>query len=319
MLVPDEIRKGVVFVYFSQGGERKPAGTAFFVADALPEELESTWSCLWSAHHVIAAIAKHGDDGNVHLRLNTRDGGTLWRSAPIREWIQPDPTLDMVFHAWNYRPDDNIDLRAWSLAHGAVATDETIRREAIGIGDEVFMVGLFRHHLGTAQNEPIIRVGNIAAIPTEGAQTADYGKMPAVLIEARSIGGLSGCPVFVHMGFARPRDGQVERAGRADPFFLLGVMHGHWRATDTDLPVSDTGERINSGIGIVVPVENIMRALAPFRDEVMEVRRDVNRQRDAAIPDAVEQLSEFEQFENLTRRLLAVSKSELDDKRNQDT
>jgi hypothetical protein len=85
-----------------------------------------------------------------------------------------------------------VDYRGWYL--GSSATDEVIETEAIGIGDEVFMVGLFRNHLGRDRNEPIIRVGNIAAMPTDPIRSQVYGDMRAILVEARSIGGLSGSP-----------------------------------------------------------------------------------------------------------------------------
>jgi hypothetical protein len=66
----------------------------------------------------------------------------------------------------------------------------------IGIGDAVFITGLFSHHPGKARNLRVIRVGNIAAMPDEPVKT-QRGEMEAYLIEARSLGGLSGSPVFV--------------------------------------------------------------------------------------------------------------------------
>ncbi len=284
MLVPDEMRKGVVFVYLSRDGALSPAGTAFFMADRLPENELSTWGYLLTAHHVIEGVKRHGDDGKVHLRLNVRGGGSRRLSHQVDEWIHPDKGLDFSILPWEYLPELNLDWRAWMLP-GATATAEVIEREGIGLGDEVFMVGLFSHHLGGERNEPILRVGNIAGMPAEGVSTRDYGQMPAVLIEARSIGGLSGSPVFVHVGLTRWREGEVRVAGDPTPFFFLGAMHGHWNIADTDSPVSTQGERINSGIGIVVPAENIVKALQPLREYIMEKRREARREQTAATPD----------------------------------
>ena len=51
-------------------------------------------------------------------------------------------------------------------------------------------------------NLPIVRLGAIAAMPGEYIKT-DWGCLRAYLIEARSIGGLSGSPVFIRVGTTR--------------------------------------------------------------------------------------------------------------------
>ena len=58
---------------------------------------------------------------------------------------------------------------------------------------------------------------NIAMIPDEPVTTS-LGDIKAYLVEARSIGGLSGSPAFV-------RETGAEGTGS---FYLLGLMHGHW-------------------------------------------------------------------------------------------
>src|SRR5436309_11558288 len=45
--------------------------------------------------------------------------------------------------------------------------------ESIGIGDEVFCIGLFTQRYGSRQNQPIVRSGIIAAMPTEALEDAD--------------------------------------------------------------------------------------------------------------------------------------------------
>ena len=68
------------------------------------------------------------------------------------------------------------------------ATPDFIAKEGIGPGEDVFVVGLFRRHTGRAQNIPIIRVGNLVAMPEEPVQTAT-GLQEAYLVELHSIGG----------------------------------------------------------------------------------------------------------------------------------
>jgi hypothetical protein len=70
---------------------------------------------------------------------------------------------------------------------------------------------LVRESHGRHQNVPIVRVGNFASYPAEQIQTG-FGRMDAFLIEARSIGGLSGSPVFVHIGNVRVVEVQLKSA-----------------------------------------------------------------------------------------------------------
>jgi len=91
----------------------------------------------------------------------------------------------------------------------------------------------------------------------------------AYLIETRSIGGLSGSPVFVNLGFHRLIDGKL--AQNKNPhrtLYILGLMHGHFALPGLkDLfPDDPLGrERLNMGIGIVTPAEKIREVLnQPF-------------------------------------------------------
>ena len=48
-----------------------------------------------------------------------------------------------------------------------ILTDEQRKKGGIGIGDEVYISGLFTYHAGTDRNIPIIRTGSIAMTPEE--------------------------------------------------------------------------------------------------------------------------------------------------------
>jgi hypothetical protein len=78
------------------------------------------------------------------------------------------------------------------------------------------------------------------------------------LVEARSIGGLSGSPVFVHLSILRdPEEGKIlvgtgARAGSGGTFRLLGVMHGFYPVGRNDPDrVSGGDENLNTGIAVV--------------------------------------------------------------------
>lgn len=316
--VPDSMRKAVVFLYCRVRGELRAAGTAFFVGWPVPEFPGNALGLLVTAHHVIAGIRGASDDGKALLRLNTKVGGATWAESSVDHWYQGDPSVDCAVLPWVPDPEMSVDYVGWHIGLSA-ATNAVIEREGIGLGDEVFMVGLFRNHLGRDRNEPIIRVGNIAAMPTDPIKSPIYGDMRAILIEARSIGGLSGSPVFVHLGFARWREGQVMQAGAEMPFFFLGLMHGHWELPDAGpdrLLTDEPGEKINSGIGVVVPTDEVMRSIHPFMEEVAEVRSKQLAEENHPFPDSsLDEGKEFERFEDLARKLIQVPKKELDEKR----
>ncbi len=107
--------------------------------------------------------------------------------------------------------------------------------------------------------------------------------MEAYLAEIRSVGGLSGSPVFVVLPpFRRKQSAPTEEA-RA---YLLGLVHGHW---DEEIPQDEyarglEAERINQGVAVVVPATKILDLLdAPAekakRSAAWERHRQVTRQK----------------------------------------
>lgn len=161
-------------------------------------------------------------------------------------------------------------------------TDEVIRSKGIGTGDEVFITGLFIHLAGSARNLPIVRMGNIAMMPDEPVPTR-MGLIDAYLIEARSIGGLSGSPAFV----------RETVPGGIGGFYLLGLMHGHWdippEERDDHVPRADEDAqaKVNMGIAIVVPATKILQVLN--HPPLVEIRRtrdqELQKQRTANVDE----------------------------------
>ncbi|MFA6561799.1 MAG: hypothetical protein WCV00_07800 [Verrucomicrobiia bacterium] len=156
--------------------------------------------------------------------------------------------------------------------------------EVMGIGDEVCIVGLFSYHKGTSKNHPILRTGNIAMMPDEPIQTSE-GPMEAYLIEARSIGGLSGSPVFVRI--------ECQRADKTmqHTWAFLGLIHGHW-VTPTE-NINDMTEQdakgkmsLNTGIAIVTPGLKLLDIL--YGEELKSMRRariEAEQESNLPIPD----------------------------------
>ena len=318
MRVPETMRKSVVFLYCTVNGQMRPAGTGFLTGYPIPGHQDSHLPLLMTAQHVIAGIQLKSDDGKVLVRFNTQSGeGALFESH-VADWEQARSDVDCAYLFWYPERARGGDHVFWSLG-GGMATDEVIRAEAIGLGDEVFMVGLFRNYLGRDRNEPIVRVGNIAAMPTDPIRSRHFGNIRVILIEARSIGGLSGSPVFVHKGFPPPGPRVMTQDYSPTPFIFLGLMHGHWEVleAEADSVVSDASEgKINTGIGLVVPAEQILSAIQPKLEAIAQVKRnELDAANEPVLDEAIEAPSEFERFENLTRKLVNVPKKELDEKR----
>ena len=203
MAIPDEVRKCVGFLaYKNAQGIVSLAGTVFFVGVGLLGEPLDSFGYAVTAKHVIDFIKEKSTDGKVYFRLNLKDVGAKYAVSKIEDWhFHPtDRSVDVA--AMNFAYESMFDHLVYPAA--GIATADVIRTQEIGIGDEAFIVGLFAHHYGQQRNIPIIRMGNIAAMPEEKIQTASE-KMEAFLIESRSIGGLSGSPVFVKV--AEPRTG----------------------------------------------------------------------------------------------------------------
>jgi len=85
------------------------------------------------------------------------------------------------------------------------------------------------------------------------------------LVEARSIGGLSGSPVFLNLGIARIIKKHVKFASGSQIYYLFGLVHGHYDVETGEIDSleveartdSESRDSVNTGIAMVVPFRNI--------------------------------------------------------------
>ena len=279
MLVPDRVKKCVAFIGIRKvDGSYSVKGTAFF----LIRQLNDFHSFLYfvTAKHNIENVKNLGLT-HLSVRLNLKQGGSEWFDIPISDWHyhpkdSEESYIDVAVMRITGEMDD-LDILGYPLVN--LATAETIKAKEIGEGDEVFIAGLFHPHHGKKKNTPIIRIGNIAATPEELVDTR-VGEMEAYLIEARSIGGLSGSPVFVNLGTTR----YANKFGfQQYNYHLLGLIHGHF---DTELDLDDTetaftkAEKVNMGIAITVPSTKILETInQPMIKEMEnEIEENVRKQ-----------------------------------------
>ena len=264
MKIPDQVRKTVAFIAYVDQRDHsiKPVGSVFFVGpDPKPGAQSASRVFAVTARHVIEGLKSKGCEECV-LRLNPVD--------PQHEIV----SITVPLHSWQFHHSDasvdvavfeqgipsSVDQLVLPLSFGA--TPEHMAANEVDLGDEVFVSGLFIHHYGARRNIPIVRTGNLAALDEEPVSTK-RGPIQAYLVEARSIGGLSGSPVFLNLGHSRVIDGNLKFRPEGPAFLLLGLIHGHYEADSQEaLLVQDVKEEtirasINAGIAIVVPFARI--------------------------------------------------------------
>lgn len=307
MRVPDIVKECVAFACYKDNRNNvRFAGTVFFVS--IPIDGENRYSYTVTAKHVIVDMRLRGVS-KVYLRLNYRNGGVGLEETSINDWkFHPDDgSVDVAVLDWSPSPSD-FDYRF--IPGEMFLNDETVRdgvkrfgmlEYKIGVGDEVYITGLFTNHHGNNKNLPIIRIGNIALMPEpeELISTRYFGDIEAYLIESRSIGGLSGSPVFVH----------YRTGGGGSTHYLLGLIHGHW-----DMPIPNVdgivddlaGEKnVNMGIAIVVPSPKMLEVInQPHFIELRE--KEMKKIKGKLLP--VEDVAEDEyltreRFEDILKRV----------------
>ncbi len=324
MQVPDELLKCVCFLTAHRGGKRAGLASGFFVSEPLGAD---DWHAIYAvtARHCIRPVDERGEPeepyDSISIRLNTHEGGSVE--------IETDPK------AWNVHgvadaailpiaPDERIhDFRHWPIR--SAATREFLDQRFFGPGEEVLIAGQLVYHPGTTRMLPVVRVGSIAALPDDPVRLLT-GPDNAVLLEVRSIGGLSGSPAFLHMPESRrDRAGQCVTLAepppeaRGGPNALLGIVHGYplSGANDPDRIGEGASETLNTGITVIVPVERIIELVdAPHLVAQRETGRKqlelTGSARLAAVDTAGDSNipAEFERFEDLTRKLVNTPKNE---------
>ena len=248
----------VIFLF--AGEPAQPVGTAFIVGYPVPRLDNATVPLVVTAKHVAA------DHKKLFGRFSTTEGKTtavleydITRlKADGDYWEHPDEGVDIVV----FRSMHPHEAKYEAIPLRFVATRETFQQEDIGQADRIVFPALLVNFLGSARNYPVLRDGAIALVPDEkvplrfnvGSRVIS-SEQELILLDATSIPGASGSPVFLWPG---PRiKHQTFTLGGALPY-LLGVMHGFYPAAPRELVDIQTAgvSRMfaeNSGIAIVFP------------------------------------------------------------------
>jgi Trypsin-like peptidase domain len=271
--VPDEYLECVVYLYPSipaaHAGE-KVGGTGFMVRI---DQGEHDFYYIVTNKHVI-------EQGNTTVRFNTTAGIHEAFDFDERNWIKSS-NADLAIYPL-VDPDPN---RIWfrPIVYDQFLTVETMKQLDIGIGDEVFFAGRFINAEGKKKNRPSLRFGTIAQIHTDIIDGEE-----SFLVEARSIPGYSGSPVFAYTMAGTPRSivtPSLPTKGYGP--FLLGVDWAH--INDYADAKDDHGNtlpfriRSNSGMMGVVPFWKLSELL--FRHDVHNMRQRIPKAKGVATRD----------------------------------
>lgn len=269
MQIPPEILKCVAFLAYFNGAEYEFIGTAFLV-------LRKS-----AINHVYLVTAKHSIENasfngrsDIFLRFNEKNGGARWVKTEVPNWhTHPsDESADVAIHECPWDPQ--YDHLAYDV--DSIRSRAQMKSMVLDVGTDVFVTGLFHPHHGRTRNIPIVRVGNIAAMPEEKVNTQRYGDIDAYLIEARSVGGLSGSPVFAYVDQSQTvlKGRGVLRGGG---FSLMGLVHGHFDVPPTKL----------DDIAIVVTGDKILEVLnqPEILEKEKEKEEDARRKNNYAVED----------------------------------
>ena len=262
-----------------------PIGTAFIVQWPVSEDSEQYIPLIVTSKHVI------GDNQKVYGRFNTKKGSSTtlveYDLTKLRNdndyWEHFDEGVDIIiFRTQNF---DKTKYEAVPQTH--IASKETFKNENIQETNDVKFPGLLINFLGSNQNYPILKDGSIALIPDEKVpikykvgHKEIQTKQELIFLNAISVPGLSGSPVFLWPG---PRlIENIFNTGGGKPY-LIGVMHGFYPAIPRDtIKVETTDTKVcfqeNSGVAIVFPSYKILEiftqdAFKKRMDEIIKISK----------------------------------------------
>lgn len=263
--ISDEYLECVIYLYPSVADAERGAktGGTGFVVSVLATRFTGAFTYAVTNRHII-------EWGNTTIRFNLKDGTSDFLETTEEQWIMHaagDDLAVLPVQRGNKSP-------IWKhFPSSAFLTKEKIQSLSIGIGDDVFTVGRFIAHDGRQRNVPTARFGNIAQMPGEPVIDAEHPGGPfaqdSFLVEARSIGGFSGSPVFFwrQPGSALPGQTLLDAYPLRTGPFLLGITWSHmndwWPVCDAQGRVVGYGQQVrgNSGMMAVVPAWKLQELL----------------------------------------------------------
>ena len=278
--IKDEYLDCVLYLYpsYKDADEGSGIGGSGFVT-AIPLDVDGVeGGKFWLPY---AITNRHVvEKGNVVIRMSTRAGEKHIQETDERAWLFHPAGDDL---AVCHLPMDAHKLRFNVIPFKDFLNKHDASRLGIGIGDDIFVVGRFINHEGRQKNTPTARFGHVAQSPNEPIKINGFDQ-ECYLVEARSIGGFSGSPVFWQVlpfagGAYRPKT----NVGLGP--YLLGIELGYiydWTPVcdENGEPVNRsnpdrTQVQVNSGMMIVVPAWKLTELLN--EDSLVAQREEIRK------------------------------------------
>jgi hypothetical protein len=233
---------------------------------------------LVTARHVAESL---GDVGWA-TRVNRLDGTCALIEAENVPWVfHPDHTVDIAICGFMLSRAAGYDFFYVDGDILLLQAAQEASADWVEVGDICYTVGLWRLLEGKGRNLPIVHTGNIARLAGEEPIPVQSKNQPSgrelvdgYLVEAQTLRGLSGSPVFIRPSLRLSMD-----ARRADPFGapdeklelmayheqvkLLGLWQAAWDAPSDQIMTAELGRQntVPVGMGIVVPASKIIEVL----------------------------------------------------------
>lgn len=334
--VPPSLLGSSVFLYGSESDARKGThwgGSGFLLGVSVPSEVGPAWV------HLYAVTNDHVRRTAPVVRLTRRNGTVEVVDGLSEHWTEHPASDDVAIRPLGLLPERSY----WYVEHDALLRPLDLDAGAdgfghVGPGDDCLMVGRYINGKQQQLNQPVARFGNLAMLPEVVRQSLRAHDQESFLVDMRSKPGFSGSPVFVyyassgsrHKGI-HPEQTFVDDYDRATLAKLSGVITRAWLLgidwgslplkekvidEDTGQKVGDVG--VNSGMAAVVPAWKLADLLKEFAmarkaaEKALDAEAEGEAVMDAANPKPAD---EFERFQDLTRKLVNVPKTEIDAKR----
>jgi hypothetical protein len=290
--IHSKMLNGVVFIGTPTEGGFYADGTGFFV---YVEHDGLTFTYIVACSHVV-------NKKTVWIRINQEDGTPRIVETHLEWIIHPNKHVDVCIYPFDHNKwNSDNKLVIFMMNVSSLKTIEQLESEVgLSLGDELFIVGAFVGKIGEQKNIPIIRIANVAAMPDEPLWGGSH-RRPVFLIETRSLGGISGSPVFLHTEPSRrPQKPSLGYSSEQDatiaPYYFIGIMQGmHSGRYQGDFIADGDVEKIvpkdadfNAGIGVVIPTSQILEVinrndLKTVRAATIEAKKKQAGHRDAAV------------------------------------
>lgn len=274
MRVPDSYLDSAMFIGTYVDGKFEPHGTAFAIF--IKEEGE-VFQHVITARHIIDRISL--DEIALRINLAGDDTGCEVVQTKKIDWILAEHTGGDM-HIDIAALPSRLSSKKYRILNIDIENDllksSDIEKSDFGLGDEVFYVGLLTSYYGKERNYPMVRTGTIASAGDEPCQT-QIGYVDGFLIEARSIGGTSGSPVWTSIPPMKIVDGEIKKMVGIKPHYFFGMICGTWYTSNPPdgfweglkVPLA----HIQTGISIVIPGNEIMKVLK--MNELVRQRKEV--------------------------------------------